>query len=53
MFKCFDCGAVFDEPETYEEHHPYGMTYAVEKWAICPACRSANIDEYREEEDEE
>lgn len=38
MYICEDCGAVFEEPSVYEDHHPYGMTYAVEEWAECPKC---------------
>ena len=38
MFKCCDCGKVFDEPRIYEEHHPYGMGYATETFSCCPYC---------------
>lgn len=38
MYICNECGAVFDDPKTYYEHHPYGMGYAEEKWLVCPYC---------------
>lgn len=44
MFKCVECGKVFEEPKTYEEHHPYGMGYATESFACCPYCES-NFEE--------
>jgi len=44
MFKCDDCNAYFDEPDITEDHHPYGMRYAVEYWAVCPLCHSANFE---------
>lgn len=41
MFKCVECGDIFEEPRTYEEHHPYGMGYATESFACCPSCEGA------------
>lgn len=38
MFKCYDCGRVFETPKTYVEHHPYGMGYATEEFGVCPHC---------------
>ena len=38
MYICNECGEVFDEPKIIEEHHPYGMGYAVEEFAVCPYC---------------
>lgn len=38
MFICNECGEVFEEPRRWEEHHPYGMTYATEYWSECPRC---------------
>lgn len=47
MLICNECQEVFEEPKIIEEHHPYGMTYAVEKFAVCPHCKSTNIQEAR------
>ena len=40
MFKCLDCGHIFEEGEqaTREERHPYGSTTASEYFAVCPVC---------------
>lgn len=43
MFICAECGALFESPATVEERHPYGMSYASEEWACCPACRDTDI----------
>lgn len=43
MIKCEDCGEIFDEADVVMERHPYGMSYAIEYWAVCPWCRSVNI----------
>lgn len=44
MFICPECGALFEEPKIYYEHHPYGMGYADEKWAVCPECGEAGFE---------
>lgn len=38
MFKCYGCNTTFLEPKIYYEHHPYGMGYATERFAVCPRC---------------
>jgi len=40
MYKCTDCGHIFDEGEwgSYTEHHPYGNTTADETFLVCPVC---------------
>ena len=48
MYICEDCGEVFEDAKTIEEHHPYGMTYATELWAVCPHCESTNFDEAKQ-----
>ena len=48
MFICRECEAIFDEPKIIEEHHPYGMTYATEEWAVCPHCESTNFNEAKQ-----
>ena len=40
MYICYECGALFDTPDTYVERHPYGMGYATERWSMCPCCES-------------
>ena len=45
MYICSNCGEVFDEPKTIEEHHPYGMTYATEYWSVCPHCHDSDYSE--------
>jgi rubrerythrin len=48
MYICNNCGEVFDTPETYEEHHPYGTGYASEKWSVCPNCGEPDYDEAKQ-----
>ena len=40
-YKCLDCGHIFEEGEQarWEEHHPYGMGYALEEFSGCPICK--------------
>lgn len=45
MYICNNCGATFDEYAIEEEYHPYGNSYAVEKWAVCPCCGESDFDE--------
>ena len=47
MYYCEDCEEFFSEAKTVEEHHPYGMTYATEYWAVCPHCGSTNFEKAR------
>lgn len=54
MLKCNDCGRKFDEPATYSECvGEFWGTPAYENWAICPYCKSDEIEEYDEKEDDE
>ena len=48
MYICNNCGAIFETPSIYEEHHPYGMGYATEYLAVCPHCQSYNFDEAKQ-----
>lgn len=44
MFKCPDCGHIFDIPHEYEERH--GFTHGpFEKWSVCPACGQSGYEE--------
>jgi len=38
MFKCEDCGAVFEEPAVSREYH--GLEYGYEERGHCPNCGS-------------
>lgn len=46
MYKCNDCGAEFDEPESYSEcvGEFWGMP-AYEEFGQCPMCKSDDYDE--------
>lgn len=48
MFICNECGEIFETPKIIEEHHPYGMGYAVEEWAVCPHCEETDFQEARQ-----
>lgn len=60
MYKCQDCGAVFDEPReentTFEWYYGvadlFGGSHPVTIYH-CPDCDSENIGEYEEEDEEE
>jgi hypothetical protein len=43
MFICEKCGEIFVECGTHYEHHPYGMSEAIETWDCCPRCDSLDI----------
>ena len=53
IYKCRECGAEFDEPYHWVEHH--GFTYGpVERWSACPCCGSCDYDDsYIVEREEE
>ena len=48
MFICNNCGAIFEDCKIIEEHHPYGMGYATEEWAVCPHCEDTDFAEAEE-----
>ena len=48
MYICNNCGEVFETPDTYKEHHPYGMTTASEEWAVCPSCGDNDFSEAKQ-----
>ena len=48
MYKCEECGEVFEEPKVYYERHPYGEGYAEEEWRVCPYCGEAGFVEAKE-----
>lgn len=53
MYKCRECGAVFEEPHRWVERH--GFDYGpFENWSACPVCDSCDYDdEYVVEREEE
>jgi hypothetical protein len=48
MYICSNCGETFEECKIIEEHHPYGMGTAAEKWAVCPQCGETDFDEAKQ-----
>ena len=46
MYKCRECGCVFEEPRSWVERH--GFEYGpFEEWSACPNCLSPDYgDEY-------
>lgn len=54
MFKCMDCGAVFEEPRHVRECvGEFWGAPAYDDFAYCPACGSDEYDDFDDEEDEE
>ena len=57
MYKCLDCGSVFDECEVTQVEDfvgYYGDARAYETWDGCPFCESTNltfVSEYDEEDE--
>lgn len=55
MYKCLDCGYIFDEPNRYSEDRTPGGVFEggsfIEYWYGCPSCAGA-YEEYDEEEEE-
>jgi hypothetical protein len=45
-YKCADCGYVCEREElnVIENRHPYGDTYAEERYVECPICGSGDIE---------
>ena len=41
MYRCTDCGAVFEKPHTYRESRPIGT----ELFSCCPDCNSTDFQE--------
>lgn len=45
-YKCNDCGAEFDEPETYSEYMGEFWGFpAYEEFGRCPVCESDDYEE--------
>lgn len=43
MFKCNDCGCIFEEPETTREFH--GLDYGYENQFSCPNCGGTDYED--------
>lgn len=54
MFKCNECGEIFEDPEQRQEYMGefWGMP-AYETFSYCPNCGSEEFDEYAGEDDED
>jgi len=50
MYKCNNCGAIFDEYATHREYH--GEVDCSEYWSCCPICGDSDIDIYDDAETE-
>lgn len=60
MYKCEDCGSVFDEPEHVpyckEDYNGVADMFGRQTWGTyeaCPYCGSEEINSYCEEDDDE
>ena len=54
MYKCEECGNVFDEPKMVQECvGEFWGTPAYETWAVCPDCGSDEIEDYEDNEIDE
>jgi hypothetical protein len=47
MYKCLECGAVFEEPKFYKESRPYGSGFAFEELSGCPSCGEGFENAYK------
>lgn len=47
MFKCNECGYVFDEPKEFYEGHGFDSG-PQEKWSVCPRCKESGFEEIEE-----
>lgn len=53
MYRCKDCGAIFERPSWYEENvGEYWGFPAYETFYMCPCCNSDDFEPYYEDEDE-
>lgn len=55
MYKCNECGCVFEDPKVVVETHGFKFP-PYEKFSVCPRCGDGDYDSYygdEEEEDEE
>ncbi len=53
--KCYDCGEIFDEEDADAVREKVGEFWgapAYKNYNACPQCRSTDLEEYHENEDE-
>lgn len=56
IYKCGDCGRVFSEDQAETRSECVGEFWgapAYKEYLVCPDCRSDEIEEYHESEDED
>lgn len=54
MYKCNDCGHIFEELETWNEARgEFWGVMAYEQMTGCPRCYSTDVDEIPEDDDDE
>ena len=54
MYKCNDCGRLFEVPDSYEESRgEFWGVPCTETMYMCPYCERDDFEEYEEEEDDE
>ena len=56
LYRCNDCGAIFENPKEWIEYHNVGGLrdgWYKEPMSGCPVCYSGDFDEYREEDEDE
>lgn len=54
MFKCFNCGAIFDYPKfVREDRGEFWGSPAYETVSYCPCCGDEDYDEYYDNDEDE
>lgn len=53
MYKCSDCGKIFEEPRRVKEYSEAWGRPVYEEWFVCPVCESTDFDEYSEDDEYE
>ena len=54
MYRCKDCGAIFDEPAYIKEDRGECFGFpAYEEMAVCPRCKGDDYERMPEDEEEE
>ena len=55
IYKCLDCGRIFDEENSgifHERYEAWGKVFS-EEYTVCPVCRSDNLEEAEEYDEED
>lgn len=53
MYKCPECGTIFEEPLRYKEYSEAWGRPVYEEWVVCPHCKEPGFDEYSEDDEED